>query len=500
MGEGIRRVRGEAGTPETRLYGNWRRARGFGIGALGTGQTLTVFGVVLAPILAAYVSPRAAVVLGLVGAVVVGLVVFRVGGSTAAEVILRWVRFTHARSRGYADLVGGVLTEHPRKADLPGPMAPMVALDTDDGRGGRQGLILDRRTGMITAVIRVSPVGLDLADRSQADAWVASWGAWLADVGYQPLVRWVAVTVDTAPTGGSMVRDYVAARTDAHAPLAAREVMAQLVAITPATGADVDTRVSITFDPARANPRPKGVLEAVAEVTRWLPGLESALGAAGVAVLGRASIEWLTSRLRIAYDPAARPDVLLGSDQQLASWQDAAPIRASEQWDHWQHDSGISVSWALQEAPRQAVTDRVLTPLLAPGVYPRRVTMILEPLPAELAARQVEAEIANNSLRRAWAARTRRDETQRDRDDAARAMQAAQEEAQGAGVCRFSLYVTTTVIAQADLPAATADVEQRAGQAKIRLRRLRGAHSAGFAASLGLGINPVELARRTQHR
>jgi hypothetical protein len=500
VGKGITGVSDEAARPATRLYGNWRRARGFGIGALGTGQTLTVFGVVLVPILAAYVSPRAALGLGLIGAVVVGLVVVRVGGSTAAEVIVRWVRFAHARSRGYADLSGGVLTEHPRKADLPGPMAPMVPLDTDDGRGGRQALILDRRTGMITAVFRVSPVGLDLADRSQADAWVASWGAWLADLGYQPLVRWIAVTVDTAPTGGSMVRDYVARRTDPHAPAAAREVMAQLVEVTPATGADVDTRVSITFDPHRAHPRPQGVLDAVAEVTRWLPGLESALGSAGVAVLGRASIEWLTSRLRIAYDPAARPDVLLGSDQQLASWQDAAPIRASEQWDYWQHDSGISVSWALAEAPRQAVTDRVLTPLLAPGVYPRRVTLLREPLAAEAAGAQVEAEIANNSMRRAWAARSKRDETQRDRDDQARAMQAAQEEAQGAGVCRFSMYVTTTVLAQTDLPAATADVEQRAGQAKIRLRRLRGAHSAGFAASLGLGVNPVELARRTQHR
>ena len=187
---------------ETRLYGNWRRARGFGIGQLGTGQTLTMFGVVIVPILAAYVSPRAALVLGLLGAVVVMLVVVRIGGSTAAEIILRRARFLHARSRGYTEWSGGVLTEHPRKADLPGPMGSMVPLDTDDGRGGRQALILDRRTGMITAVFRVSPVGLDLADRAQADAWVASWGALLADLGYQPPVG--AVTVDTAPTGGSM--------------------------------------------------------------------------------------------------------------------------------------------------------------------------------------------------------------------------------------------------------------------------------------------------------
>ena len=55
-----------------------------------------------------------------------------------------------------------VLTDHPRNADLPGLMAPMVLLDTDDGCGGRQGMILDRRTEMITVVARISPVGLDL--------------------------------------------------------------------------------------------------------------------------------------------------------------------------------------------------------------------------------------------------------------------------------------------------------------------------------------------------
>ena len=49
-----------------------------------------------------------------------------------------------------------------------------------------------------------------------------------------------------------------------------------------------------------------------------------------------------------------------------------------------------------------------------------------------------------------------------------------------------------------NLPSAIADVEQRAGQSKVRLRRLRGAHSAGFAGALGLGIDPVELSHRAR--
>jgi hypothetical protein len=83
---------------------------------------------------------------------------------------------------------------------------------------------------------------------------VAAFGGFLADLGYQPMVRHVAITVETAPSGGTTLRDYVAGRLDPGAPAAARAVMGELVDVTPATSADVDTRVSITFGPARPGP------------------------------------------------------------------------------------------------------------------------------------------------------------------------------------------------------------------------------------------------------
>ena len=158
------------------------------------------------------------------------------------------------------------------------------------------------------------------------------------------------------------------------------------------------------------------------------------------------------------------------------------------------------MSWALREAPRQAVAARVLAPLLTPGPFPRRVTWLYEPYPADHAAARVEAEVSAGQIRRAWAARTRRDETQRERDDRDRAVQSAREEAEGAGVGRFTAYVTTTVTDPDQLAAAVADLEQRAGQAKLRLRRLRGSQAAGFAAALGVGINPVDAARHRTGR
>ena len=59
----------------------------------------------------------------------------------------------------------------------------------------------------------------------------------------------------------------------------------------------------------------------------------------------------------------------------------------------------------------------------------------------------------------------------------------------------MSLYVTVTVPDVADLPEAVADVEQRAGQSKVRLRPLRGSQAAGFAATLPAGVHPIALAK-----
>lgn len=485
----------DAAVPRT--YGNWRQAKGIGIGSWSTSQTITAFVAVLIPILLFYTSAVAGVIALGAALLTMVIVLVPVGGTSMWALVARRARFSSARRAGWTRYTGGVLTDHPRKNMLPGPMAPITPLDSDDGRGGRQAILWDRRTGLLTVVLRCSPGGLDLADQKQADQWVASWGAWLADLGYQPMIRWVSVTVDTAPTGGTTTREYVAGRRSPHAPPAANAVLDELLASTPRVTADVDTRVSITFDPSRANPRPQDLLAAVAEVTRWVPGLEQGLGPCGVTVLGRATVPWLVGRLRTAYDPAARGDVALLDDrQQILQWRDADPVHAEETREFFQHDSGISVSWAMREAPRQAVTERVLTPLLAPGPHPRRFTLLYEPFPADRAAVEVEREVTALAVRNEWARRTKRDPRQRDRDDADRAHQAAREESQGAGVGRFCVYVTTTVHDPERLPAAVADVELRAGQSKLRLRRLWWAQGAGFAAALGLGINPLELEHR----
>jgi hypothetical protein len=340
-----------------------------------------------------------------------------------------------------------------------------------------------------------------LVDREQAATWVSNWGGWLSSLGYQPAVRWITVTVATAPASGSRLADHVTARIAPHAPASARRVLQQLVEVSPNAAADVETLVSITFDPARSPARPRGLDESVAEISRALPGLTDSLGGCGLTVLGRAGTADLAAAVRAAYDPHARGDLarLLGGGDPATigehlRWDTAGPVAAEERYDHYQHDGAWSVSWAWHEAPRAQVHADVLARLLAPGPYPKRVSIIYRPSPAGEAARIVEREVNAAAFRDALRAARHRDENARDRADKERALRAAREEATGAGVGLMSMFVTVTVTDFDELGRAVADVESRAEVAKIRLRRMWASQAAGFAATLPCGVCPPQLA------
>jgi hypothetical protein len=199
--------------------------------------------------------------------------------------------------------------------------------------------------------------------------------------------------------------------------------------------------------------------------------------------------------VRAAFDPAAAPALAAAAPHDLA-WADAAPVAAEERWDSYRCDSGVSVSWGWDEAPRSAVSSDVLTRLIAPGGWPKRVTLLITPMPAARAARELQMQSQAALFRSQVKIRSGREESAREWADRERAMQAAAEEAQGAGVVDIQVYVTTTVGDESLLAAACADVEHRAEESRLRLRRLFGSQSVGFAAGLSCGIKPELLRGR----
>ncbi|MFI7278537.1 SCO6880 family protein [Streptomyces sp. NPDC049879] len=493
---------------EVRLYGGWRQPRGVGLGQLTPGQTLVVLGVCAVCALLLTFSVRTLWVTGPV-ALVVGIgAAARWRGEPLLLVVVRAVRWQRGVRAGQDEYVSGVLTQYGPDADLPGLLAPVRLLECEDGDGGHFGLAWNRRTGLLAATLRVAPVSTALADDGTVDGWVAQWGAWLARLGHVPSVAWVTVTVDTAPDPGSTLADYAEARIDPDAPEIAVQVLRELVRTSPAASAAVETLVTIVFDPARSPQPAETFAEAVAETGRLLAGLQRALTGCGVTVLGRASAARLAGMIRVAFDPGARAEVAralvrdpddtgreAGAEQLLASGA-AGPLAARELPDRYEHDSGVSVGWVWALAPRQHVTSDVLIPLLAPGRWPRRVALSYRPYTAEQAAEHLNRQVNAAQYRSELRTVRQGTESATDAADRARAEQAAAEEAQGAGLGLMSLAVTTTVTDPAELDAAVADVEQRGGTSRIRLRRAWRAQAAVFAATLPLGIYLPDAVRR----
>ncbi|MEU8309851.1 SCO6880 family protein [Actinomadura sp. NPDC048955] len=497
---------------EPRTYGGWRRRRAIGLLGLGTGGTLALMGALVLVIVSGAVSLHALLVAGPCALVVGALTVVRVHGVPLGQLALQHSRWWYAAKRGYTKYTAGVVIDHPRAFQLPGVLAPTTLLSAEDGLGGRYGLVWDRRTGLLTATLRVVPTSTWLAERADTDQWVANWGSWLAGLGHMPMIRWVTVTCDTAPEPGYTLTNAVASSLAPDAPPQARDILHQLVLTAPNAAADVDTRVSITFDPSASPAAPKDLTAAAAEVGRALQGLESALGTCGVTVVGRATADEIAGFVRTAFDPHARGEInrLLerhrggptGSDAESADgigYMDAGPVGAEDHYDRYVHDGGVSVTWAWHEAPRSNVHADVLARLVSPGLFAKRVTMQYRPLPAMEATRVLESEVNAATFRRHYRNRTGRDETARDAHDQARAQQAAAEEAMGAGVVLLALYVTTTVTSDGDLPRAVSDTEASAEASRIRLRRMWNSQAAAFAATLPCGICPAELARRWPH-
>jgi hypothetical protein len=477
-----------------------------GLLGLGPAATLALLGSFAVLILVAAVSLR--VLMYVAPPIVLGWSagVVRVGGTPLALVVLRRLRWRRGTRAGYTSYRAEVVRRHTGMLTLPGALAATELLSAEDGCGGRYGLVRDRHTGYLTATLRVAPVSTWLAYAEDADRWVANWAAWLASLGYLPALRWVTVTVDTAPDPGSTLTGQVAAAIDPSAPRAAVEIMDQLVATAPAAAADVNTWVSITFDPGAFPAQPRDIAAAVIEAGQALAGLESAVGACGVTVLGRARAVDIAGMVRIAFDPAVRGQIsrLLATGispglEEYLNWASAGPAEAEEHWDCYRHDSGTSVSWTWREAPRQHVTSDVLARLLGPGTFPKRVSLQYRPLPAAAAAAALDSEVRAAEFRQEYRRRTRRDVTAREVHDHARARQAADEEAQGAGVSLLGMYVTVTVTDPAHLSRAVADTEAAADVSKVRLQRLYRSQAAGFTSTLPCGICLPELARRWHH-
>lgn len=469
-------------TPQ-RTYGNWRlgtRAGLFGLGPAGTGAA---FGVLAVSVLLMTVSIVVALAFLGLGVLVLAPLAIRINGRTGLQVLaarMSWWMGRSARQHVYfSGIVSRVSTAH----RLPGVLARSELYEVETGRSGRIGVVVVPQTRHYTITLRCAPEGTDLVDQHVIDGRVARLAGWLSALGREPMLVQAQVTVETTPDPGTALASEVATTTRPNAPELARQVLDEVVRNYPSGSAKVDTRVSLTFRPPLS--RSWSHEEMCREVAARLPNLHAGLVGAGASGIMPMDANSIARTVRAAFDPAVSVE-LAGDEATTLDWSQAGPVAAREAWDSYRHDSGVSRTWGMVEAPRGVVFANVFTRLTEsdPELLRKRATIVYRPYGPAEAARLVESDKRDAQFTAAKKSRP----TARDAVDIESAEQAAAEEAIGAGMIRFTVLVTATVRSEEELETADGVIRGRAGEARLLLRPMYGCQAAAFAAGLPTGL------------
>ncbi|WP_328643930.1 SCO6880 family protein [Streptomyces canus] len=478
-------------TPKIPTYGNWRSPQRGGLGRLSMGGTVLLLGGLMLVVAMTLVSFVLALVVALLLALLlIPLTIRDQHGRTMMARLhgrLSWRRTVKTGSHLY--LSGPLGRTGHGTCTLPGLAASSTMSEAQDSYGRPYALLSYPTTNHHVVVFDCQADGASLVDQEQVDQWVAHWGSWLSRLAHEPGLVGASVTVETAPDSGIRLSQEVTGNLHPEAPEAARRMLTDVLAQYPAGSAQITTRVALTYSGAAEGGRERKDADAMAVLLgNRLPHLTDSLAMTGAGSARPLTAAELAEAVRIAYDPAVAPLVEQARAQGGSGleWTDAGPSGAEEAWDHYRHDTGVSVTWQMSEAPRGEVLSSVLYDLLAPNpdIARKRVTLYYRPHNPAQAAKIVEQDKLDATFR------SNQSKTAAARASVAlkAAEQSAQEEAKGAGVTRFALAVTATVTDYKDLPLALTAVDNLAPQSRIRLRLVTRAQAAAFAAALPIGL------------
>lgn len=491
-----------------RAYGNWSRPQSAGLAGLGFAGTVLLF-----------VSMVVMVFMMMIGQIVMAMAVVVV--STVVLLMLR------ARDASGRTLVGRTMTSvgwwqaksaktHLYRSgplgrtgwgtcQLPGVAARTSLSEWLDSLGRPFALIEARSAGTYTIVFASEPEGSALVDQEQIDAWVAQWGHWLSSLTNEPGLEAASVTIETAPDSGARLRRELRQNVDVNAPAFARATMDDIEVQYPAGGASIRAYVALTY---AATPKTAGRRRKPEDMARFLAPrvatLSAGLSATGAGAAHPVAAEELCEIVRVAYDPAAASLIEdahgLGEPTGL-TWSDAGPAAAQASWSNLRHDSALSVSWMMTEAPQSPIRAQTLLRLLTPSaVIPRkRVTFLYRPIDRGRAAQIVHNDVRSASFNLTGSQSQRADDALQLR----KARATEEEEAAGAALLQFGILITATVTEE-QARAARADgergfdfleaqaeslVEEGSLAGHLQIRRVWGSQDAAFAAALPIGVN-----------
>jgi len=469
--------------PEERTYGHWRLGRRPGLWGLDPVGTALAFGFMVLAASMLAVSTVVALWVAITGLVVLAPLMVRIAGRTGLQVLSARLAWWWGTSRRRHIYVSGIASRVSEAHRLPGILARSLLYEVETGRHGPIAVVVVPQSRHYTMTLRCETDGMDLVDRAVIDARVARLAAWLSALCREPMLAQAQITIETTPDPGTRLAEEVASTTRPDAPALARQVLDEVVYRYPAGSAQVDTRVSLTFTPPPGQAWKPEVM--CREVAARLPHLYAGLTGTGVSGIRPMTAADLAATMRACYDPGAALELARDHDTVIA-WEQAGPVAAKETWDSYRHDTGVSRTWGMVEAPRGTMFASTYSRLTEPDpeLLRKRVSLIYRPYAPGEAARLVERDKRDAY----FTAGKKHRATARDSVDVAAAEQTAAEEARGAGVVRFTVLVTATVADEAQLGEAERIIKARAGEARLHLRSMNGSQAAAFTAGLPAGV------------
>ncbi|MGW2725091.1 SCO6880 family protein [Streptomyces sp. NPDC001492] len=480
-----------ADTPAEPTYGNWRVPQRGGLGRLSLGATVLLIAGLLVIVVMTLVSLLLALaVAGVLVLVLTPLTIRDRHGRTAlSRMHARWSWRRTVKTGSHLYRSGPLGRTGHGTCTLPGLAAASTLIEAQDAYGRPFALLSYPSTSHHVVVLECEADGASLVDQEQVDQWVAHWGAWLARLAHEPGLVGASVTVETAPDSGIRLAHEVTSNLHDDAPALARQMLGEVLTQYPAGSAQISTRLALTYSgAARGGHDRKDAGEMAVMLGNRLPHLTDSLASTGAGTSRPMTAVELAEAVRIAYDPAVATLVeeARSTGGSGLQWSDAGPSSSQEAWDYYRHDTGVSVTWQMSEAPRGEVFSKVLSGLLGPSedIARKRVTIYYRPHDPAQAAKIVEQDKLDAKFR----INQSRTGQARMAADLRAAEQSAQEEAKGAGVTRFALAVTATVARYEDLPVALAAIDDLAPRARIQLRPVCGSQASAFAAALPIGL------------
>ena len=344
------------------------------------------------------------------------------------------------------------------------------------------GVVRDVKAGTLVGMLAVHGRSFSLLDPPERDRRLAAWGAALAalcrDGSAVHRIQWLE---RAGPGDGAGLRRYFD-QAGAVVGAACRESYEELISGAGPVGQLHETLVVVAVHPRRAGravrPFGRGHAGACGLLRRELRLLQGQLRTAEL-VAGRVLTESeVAAWLRCAVDAGYR--------RSECRAESAWPMATDDGWSACRIDGQWHATYWISEWPRIEVAADFLSPLLLTGSSNRVVAVVMAPVGAARAAREVEAartaDLADEQLRQ----RAGFLSTAKRQREAEGVIRRESELADGHADFRFSGYVTVSAADPPALGLACAEIEQTARQSGLELRRLYGQQLDAFTWTLPL--------------